>query len=208
MESVELDKTNQDIMKLIKKLDTRREFSIKNTHGVLRRWGLFLCEKCGDQVEKRFEQGSKNGSCGCVNRSMVHNDYGKKIYNSWAKIIQRCTNKNNKRYHRYGGRGISVCDDWLKYKNFRKWALSNGYSDKLFIDRIDNDGNYEPGNCRFISSAGNAQNRETTKLNWTKVNLIRIFYKYKIFNGPELAKMYNISTPQVYTIASNRTWIA
>ena len=66
---------------------------------------------------------------------------------------------NNSHYHRYGGRGILICDEWINnFKNFYDWAMENGYSDDLSIDRIDYDGNYEPSNCRWVDSLTQANN--------------------------------------------------
>lgn len=75
-----------------------------------------------------------------------------RLYASYHAMKKRCYNNNDKRYHRYGGRGITVCAEWLDKKNgfinFYNWAMANGYQDDLTIDRINNDGNYEPSNCR------------------------------------------------------------
>lgn len=74
----------------------------------------------------------------------------KRLYNIWACMKQRCFNPNHTAAPWYHDKGIVVCDEWIDFKEFEKWALSNGYSDQLSIDRIDPNKNYEPGNCRWI----------------------------------------------------------
>lgn len=83
----------------------------------------------------------------------------------WRTMIARCENPGHNRYHRYGGRGISVCAEWRQsYESFRDWATSHGYRKGLQIDRRNTDGNYEPGNCRFTSSKENNQNRSNNRM--------------------------------------------
>ena len=78
-------------------------------------------------------------------------------------MIHRCYNKNDMNYHHYGGRGIIVCEEWLNdYYIFKKWALENGYSDNLSIDRVDVNGNYEPSNCTWITIAEQQLNKRNT----------------------------------------------
>lgn len=75
--------------------------------------------------------------------------YNKRISRVYWNMKTRCYNKSSNKYHAYGARGIKVCDEWKNsFKKFKEWALSNGYGDNLTIDRINNDGNYEPSNCR------------------------------------------------------------
>ena len=73
----------------------------------------------------------------------------------------RCLNQSVPHYGRYGGRGIGVCDDWISFEPFRDWALANGYRDDLSIDRVDTNGDYEPGNCRWATLTTQARNART-----------------------------------------------
>ena len=87
-----------------------------------------------------------------------------RIYSVWEGMNQRCYNKNNRQYHRYGGRGITICDEWKNdSRAFIEWAYANGYDDKApqkacEIDRIDNDKGYSPENCRWVDNKTNSRN--------------------------------------------------
>ena len=76
----------------------------------------------------------------------------------------RCNSPNNTNYQSYGGRGIKICDEWQDFKNFKDWAIANGYEDSLTIDRIDVNGDYTPSNCRWITQKEQCNNRRTTHL--------------------------------------------
>lgn len=81
-----------------------------------------------------------------------------RLYDIWCNMKGRCGNPGNSNYANYGGRGIRVCDEWeFDYPAFRDWALANSYNDSLTIDRIDNDGNYEPGNCQWLTRSENSK---------------------------------------------------
>lgn len=105
-------------------------------------------------------------SCGCLRMASItkHGLYGNRLYTIHHNMKQRCYDKNNKDYHRYGGRGVVMCDEWKNdFMSFYKWAIENGYRDDLTIDRVNNDGIYEPSNCKWVTMKEQAQNRSTTK---------------------------------------------
>ena len=86
-----------------------------------------------------------------------------KLFLVWETMRNRCHNPNREKYKNYGGRGIQVCEEWdNSAETFCKWALSHGYKEGLQIDRIDNNGNYCPENCRFVSPKENSRNRRNT----------------------------------------------
>ena len=132
----------------------------------------FLCRcDCGNEIICRLPN-LKSGttkSCGCYrkfvssNRRDCHHLQNTRIYRIWCGMKRRCYNKHNEHFDRYGGRGIIVCDEWkTDFMNFYDWAMSNGYDDKLSIDRINNEGNYEPSNCRWANQKQQIVNSTAT----------------------------------------------
>lgn len=138
---------------------------------------LCTCECGGEKVATTIALTSGHTrSCGCLANESRKLGLGKK-YNDektikkhnalraiWKGIIARCYRDTSKEYARYGGRGISVCDEWReRSSSFIKWGLENGYELGLSIDRIDNDGNYEPSNCTFITRSENSKKKRTSR---------------------------------------------
>lgn len=93
-----------------------------------------------------------------------NHDSHSRLNNIWRGMKRRCSNPNYGQYKNYGGRGIKVCDEWNnEYIAFRDWALSHGYEENLTLDRIDNDGNYEPNNCQWITKSENSKKQWENK---------------------------------------------
>ena len=186
-----IDLTNQKI----NMLTVIRRIPNKNKHT------CWLCQcECGN-FREAFAINLINKeaySCGCVrkpvNRKPKYDIHNKKIYTTWNCMKSRCYYKKDKEYKHYGDRNIKICNKWLGkngYKNFEKWALKNGFDDKLTIDRIDNNGNYEPNNCRWVTRRENNLNRR---------GIILIDYEGKKICLKDYCKIKNIN----YDIAKRK----
>lgn len=125
------------------------------------RW-LCLCT-CG--IERVYVAGKlKRGDakCYCDGGRDVHGLTGDPLYTVWANMKDRCSRSTCESYQNYGGRGVFVCQEWVvSFPEFRAWALDNGWSKGLQLDRADNDGPYAPSNCRFVNHKQNNRNKRT-----------------------------------------------
>ena len=146
-----------------------------------RRHFCCVCD-CGNEriVEMASLIHGRTKSCGCLRKDVAtilktkHKQRYTRLYKTWANMRQRCSNPNTNSYQNYGGRGIAVCDEWKDFANFYAWATPNGYSGDLSIERVNNDGNYEPSNCKWITLKAQARNRRNNHLithNGTTKNL-------------------------------------
>lgn len=108
---------------------------------------------------------SHTTSCGCNRKSEKAGGHSKeRLYITWYGMHRRCYNQNHDRYRWYGAKGILVCSEWHSFSTFREWALINGYTDELTIDRINSSGNYCPENCRWVDMKFQANNRSNNRI--------------------------------------------
>lgn len=149
------------------------------------------CE-CGTVRYIRNDRFTKVTSCGCGRRNKVNLPSGEYelLFNVWRNMIQRCYNKESDRYYTYGARGITVCDEWRNnFRDFAKWAVDNGWTPKLSIERKDHDGMYCPENCTFITMAEQARN---------KTNNVLIEYNGETKCVMEWCEILNLNPKTVY----------
>lgn len=146
-----------------------KDLGIKTIKNSTRRVGLYECPTCKKHFEV-FVNSIKNGNtsgCNSCSKLKLRKDNcisKSKEYHILNGIKQRCLNKKSKSYIEYGGRGIGVCDEWKNdYISFVNWANENGYKEGLSIDRINNDGNYEPSNCRWVEQTTQSRNTRLIK---------------------------------------------
>lgn len=139
-----------------------------------------------DRIKKA---GNRPGSLKAVHRAM----------------LRRCNNESCDNFHRYGGRGVQVCQEWYSFPLFREWAMANGFRPGLWLDRQKNDIGYQPDNCRFVTPSENNRNRPCCKLNAESVAAI----KSRISSGEKLnviAKDFGISDTLISLIKHGKRW--
>ena len=160
----------------------------------------WLCEcKCGNSsiVRRGHLLSGDATSCGCKlidfnkKNHTAHGMTNESIYKSWYSMKHRCNNPNAANYSGYGGRGITVCDEWNDFDNFYEWSISHGYRPGLSIDRINNNDGYYPENCRWATSSEQANNKRDT---------IFVTYNGQTHSIAEWARLFNV----VYSTLSRR----
>ena len=158
---------------------------------------------CGKEVialSNNLRKGSTK-SCGCAQHKGVirkHGQCGTRLYSIWCGMKRRCNGINTHAYADYGGRGISVCAEWVdSFETFKKWAAENGYTDALSIDRIDNDGNYSPENCKWATRKTQCRNRRSST---------RVSYGGKNLTLPEWEEETGIKSETMRNRINNLGW--
>lgn len=165
---------------------------------------VWLCKcDCGKEVivlGSSLRDGTTK-SCGCLNDEVRHKQKvqnprkKERLYTIWKNMRQRCNNPRSASYVNYGARGISICEEWNNYENFRKWALENGYSDKLSIERKDFNGNYCPENCCWADNYIQSNNR--------RIN-VKYYVDGELLTVPQISRKYNISKSVVRSRLENK----
>lgn len=171
--------------------------------GSLKAYWVCVCS-CGAQEEVRAEHllKERTQSCGCLKRELAaaqklrHGGSDSLLYDVWTQMVQRCENARNKQFARYGGRGITVCDRWHDFALFRADNIEH-YQPGLTIDREKNDGNYEPGNCRWVTNKVNGRNRPKTLV---------VEFEGKSVPLNELAERFGLKTGTVYSRYRLKGW--
>ncbi len=173
-----------------------KELAPKVAYGRHLRFVEAVCD-CGKFRKTTLNNIKRLKSCGCLSKALTlaakikHGQSGTRIHGIWLNMKRRCDDPKIRNYVYYGGRGIYVCKEWVNdFKVFYEWAMQNGYSDTLTIDRINVNGNYEPSNCRWATYEQQANNKTTT---------IYCTYKNETLAIADLARKYHIPLKRLWT---------
>ncbi len=170
---------------------------------------ILECKFCKKEFEISNMKVKKQKSCGCMNNGGMISSYihtHPRLMRIFRHMKARCYKAYSPDYKWYGKKGIRIFQGWLDHPdNFCKWALENGYSDNLTIDRIDGDKDYEPNNCRWTDIKTQIRNRNYNKLNMELANQIR---KDKLtMITKDIMKKYNISHSTIANVINNKSWV-
>lgn len=146
-------------------------------------------------------------SCGCLHNELSsrrateqntsHGESKTRLYSIWFDMRKRCENEKHWAFKRYGGRGITVCEEWRAYEQFSAWAKNNGYAENLTIDRIDNSMEYSPANCRWVDRTTQARNRSSN---------VTYTHNGKTLTIPEWSELTGITPSTLYSRLTRYGW--
>jgi hypothetical protein len=174
------------------------EFDVSKSSG---RRSYWICKCICGVIKSVRSDRLERGSCGCIKaiilskRTAKHMMSNTPLYKVWMGMKQRCSNKKNSRYNNYGGRGISICAEWMNFENFYNWSIENGYKKGLTLDRVDNNGDYTEYNCRYITNKKQQLNKSNNRIvtidgesmsihEWcTKYKINRNTFVWRLNNG-------------------------
>lgn len=181
-------------------------------NGRIGRNAAWLCRcVCGREgtVMGSMLRAGKSLSCGCLAKEITstrrtsHGMTKSATYRTWTAMKFRCSSPSHVAYARYGGRGVRVCERWLVFENFLE-DMGERPPDRT-LDRIDSDGDYEPGNCRWATSAQQGRNTCTTKLSIGKAREVRRLSKLGMSNAA-IGKMFSVAKTTIRSVVQNKTW--
>lgn len=170
------------------------------------------CIYCNNQREHRASElnNSKTNSCQC--RIVKHGMNRTKIYSIYSNMKDRCFNSNHHEFYNYGGKGVSICNEWLGengFETFMEWAYSHGYIEGLSIDRINENGNYEPENCQWLTRSENTikanktcQHRKANKGTYYGISPCDKYYEFD--NANQFAKENDLVAGCIRQVANNQ----
>lgn len=173
-------------------------------------WVTCDCGKIGIVSQTNLRSGASQ-SCGCLREETTcaknyrHGMSGSRLFRIHSNTIQRCTNQKNPAYRYYGGKGVSVCNEWVGFAKFRQWSEASGYAENLTIDRINGAGNYEPSNCRWVTQRDQVRNRSVC-LSTTQVTQIRNMIAEGDTNR-DIAVLVGVPAKRVRRIRAGVTWL-
>lgn len=181
------------------------------------RFGLYKCH-CGAEVEAdtaSVKRGTTKQCKSCAMKTarssskgtLSHGDTGTRLHNIWNNMRDRCTRVSHPHFQHYGGKGITVCEEWKDYSVFKTWALSTGYTEHLTIERKDNNLGYNPNNCKWATRKEQSNNQSFSILNnFTKEELIVIQNEYLTtsLSKQEFCNLKNISDVSLYKLLDGR----
>ena len=178
-----------------------------------------ICKKCLRELpitefhhDKNLPDGHRNVCKQCaIQRSLVSRVEKQEKTNGLFEVLHsmksRCYNPKNNSFFRYGGRGISVCAEWLKNEeSFYNWAMNHGYKPGLQIDRINNNLGYSPENCRFVTPAQNQHNKRNNRFSEKQVKFIRKIYSHGILSQRQIATFFKANQSAICSICSGKIW--
>lgn len=177
-----------------------------------RNMAMTECIHCKSIKKMRLSDFVSDIAVSCKCRTVKHGMNRTKIYSIYANIKYRCYNPNHHEFHNYGGKGISMCDEWLGengFSTFYEWATNNGYKEGLTIDRLNNDGNYEPSNCQWITRSENTikanktcQHRKADKGTYYGISPNGRYYEFD--NAAQFGREHDLNSAMIRRIANGQ----
>lgn len=200
-------------------MERKYEYNINDIYGILKLIELFRhkntnrltakvkCVYCG-KIKTMNASDLYNGKhTSCICRTRSHGLSNSKIYSVYSNMKDRCFNNNNHAYNNYGGKGVTVCKQWVEdFKIFYEWSINNGYKEGLSIDRVDANGNYEPSNCRWITLSQNVSlaNKTNVRRKADKGDYYGVSPEgdvYYFSNASEFCREHNLNANAVRRVA-------